>query len=242
MGAKEAASSSPVVLVSADMLGTRESAVELAADSGVKRLRWRNCCFTINNPRVLADGKFEPLVLSLPERCSYIVWSLEKGENGTQHYQGYLELKKQIESKDAGPIKKILGYPSAHIELRRGSARQAADYCKKLDETHVDGPWEFGEISHQGISETDRLEKEELNAHLADIKEGYKNLKDVPIDLIRSCPQAIKMALTLAPLVRREKVDVYYIEGPTGIGKTWNIFEKFSDAIVTGKQIGRAHV
>ena len=95
---KEAASSSPVVLVSADMLGTRESAVELAADSGVKRLRWSNCCFTINNPRVLADGKFEPLVLSLPERCSYIVWSLEKGENGTPHYQGYLELKKQIES------------------------------------------------------------------------------------------------------------------------------------------------
>ena len=119
-----------------------ESEVEKAAGTGVpKKITWRNCCFTINNPRKLADGTFEPLCTSLPERCSYIVWSLEKGENGTFHYQGYLELKKQVESKDAGPIKKFLGYPGAHIERRRGSARQAADYCKKLDETHVDGPW-----------------------------------------------------------------------------------------------------
>ena len=207
---------------------------------GPKRIVWRNCCFTINNPRKDGNGVFLPLMAKLDDKLAYIVWSLEKGENGTPHYQGYLELKKQVESKDAGPIKKILGYPGAHIEKRRGSARQAADYCKKLDETHVDGPWEFGEISHQGISETDRLEKEELNAHLADIKEGYKNLKDVPIDLIRSCPNAIKLALTLAPLVRRENVDVYYIEGPTGIGKTWNIFEKFPDAyrpIVSGDKV-----
>ena len=94
-----------------------ESEVKKAAGaSEPKRITWRNCCFTINNPRKLADGTFEPLCASLPEKCSYIVWSLEKGENGTPHYQGYLELIKPVESKDAGPIKKILGYPSAHVE------------------------------------------------------------------------------------------------------------------------------
>ena len=215
--------------------------MEKAAGAGVpKRIIWINCCFTINNPRKLADGTFGPLCVSLPERCRYIVWSLEKGENGTPHYQGYLELFKQVESKDAGPIKKILGYPGAHIEKRRGTARQAADYCKKLDDTHVDGPWEFGEISHQGQSETGRLEKEEQNAFIGDLREGFKNLRDVPNDLIRSCPMAIKMALTMAPLVRRESVDVYYIEGPTGIGKTYGIFERFPDAyrpIVSGDKV-----
>ena len=48
------------------------------------------------------------------------------------------------------------------------------------------------------------------------------------------------MALTMAPLVRRESVDVYYIEGPTGIGKTYGIFERFPDAyrpIVSGDKV-----
>ena len=218
-----------------------ESEVVKAAGAGIpKRMYWRNCCFTINNPRKLADGTFEPLFDVLPDKCSYIVWSLEKGENGTPHYQGYLELIKCVESQNAGPIKKILGYQSAHVEKRRGTARQAADYCKKMDETHVDGPWEFGEMKHQGQSETGRLEKEEQNAFIGDLREGYRNLRDLPNDLIRSCPMAIKMALTMAPLVRRESVDVYYIEGPTGIGKTYGIFERFPDAyrpIVSGDKV-----
>ena len=218
-----------------------ESEVERAAGAGVpKRITWNNCCFTINNPRKLADGTFEPLFKCLPERCSYVVWSLEKGKNGTPHYQGYLELIKQVESANAGPIKKILGYPDAHCEKRRGTAKQAADYCKKLDDTHVDGPWEFGEMKHQGQSETGRLEKEEQNAYIGDLREGFKNLRDIPNDLIRSCPMAIKMALTMAPLVRRESVDIYYIEGPTGIGKTYGIFERFPDAyrpIVSGVKV-----
>ena len=44
----------------------------------------------------------------------------------------------------------------------------------------------------------------------------------------------------MAPLVRRESVDVYYIEGPTGIGKTYGIFERFPDAyrpIVSGDKV-----
>ena len=104
----------------------------------------------------------------------------------------------------------------------------------------MDGPWEFGVISHQGQSETGRLEKEEQNAYIGDLREGFKNLRDIPNDLIRSCPMAIKMALTMAPLVRRESVDIYYIEGPTGIGKTYGIFERFPDAyrpIVSGDKV-----
>lgn len=219
---------------------TPATTTEAAGDAQEKRVRWRNCCFTINNPNKAADGTYVPLCDKLPDSVSYIVWSLECGENGTFHYQGYLELVKQVESKDAGPIKMILGYPGAHIEKRRGTAREAADYCKKLDETHIDGPWEFGEISHSGMSDCSKLEKEEQNAWIDDLRIGAKQLSAVPADLIRACPMAIKMALTMAPLVRREKVDIYYIEGPTGIGKTYNIFERFPKAyrpIVSGDKV-----
>jgi hypothetical protein len=58
--------------------------------------------------------------------------------------------------------------------------------------------------------------------------------------MIRSCPAGVKMALTLAPTIRRKNIDIYYIEGDTGIGKTYGIFKMFPDAyrpIVSGDKI-----
>ena len=47
------------------------------------------------------------------------------------------------------------------MEKRRGTAKQAADYCKKNDDTHLAGPWELGEISQQGVDRELRMEREE---------------------------------------------------------------------------------
>ena len=48
------------------------------------------------------------------------------------------------------------------------------------------------------------------------------------------------MAMTLAPPIRRKQVDVYYIEGETGIGKTYGIFKMFPDAyrpVIAGEKL-----
>jgi hypothetical protein len=185
--------------------------------------RIRNCCITWNNPPLPKVGPFT----ELPVQITYLVWSLECGAAGTEHWQMYAEFKNPI---TMSAIKKLFGNNTIHIEKRRGTAAQAAAYCKKLDETHLAGPWELGEISHQGQDQTAKMEKESQNEVLLNLKKGFTGIKDVPVDMLRSCPQGVKMALTLAPPVRRKQVDIYYIEGDTGIGKTYGIFKMFPDA------------
>lgn len=96
--------------------------------------RLRNFVFTINNPTDDDTKALEEL------ECSYIVYGSEVGASGTPHYQGYAELFRQT---SFNVVKAKL--PTAHIEPRRGSAAQAAEYCKK------DGKYEErGTISAPG--------------------------------------------------------------------------------------------
>lgn len=110
----------------------------------------RNWCFTLNNPTAPIEWP--------SDKITYAVYQKEKGENGTEHYQGYVELK-NVQRLSA--LKKIL--PTAHWEIRRGTQEQARDYAMKED-TRIDGPWEFGELKAQGKRN--------------DLEQAYKLLKE----------------------------------------------------------------
>lgn len=90
----------------------------------------RAYCFTLNNP-TSNDLSTHPL-----ER--YVVWQLERGTEGTNHLQGYIEL-----SKPARLAAMRTWLPGAHFEARRGTREQARDYCRKED-SRVEGPFERG--------------------------------------------------------------------------------------------------
>lgn len=99
--------------------------------------RPRNVCFTLNNHTEDEAKHLE----SNKDKFKYIVVGVEKGEKGTPHLQGYVEM--------ANPItfpgwKKLLG-ERCHIEPRRGTAQEASAYCKKDGLFH-----EYGTISQQG--------------------------------------------------------------------------------------------
>lgn len=91
----------------------------------------KNYVFTINNPTTA-------VVYSEPD-MSCLVYQLERGELGTPHYQGYIEFKRRVSLATA---KRLLD-PTAHLERRLGTRRQAIEYAMK-EETRVDGPWTFG--------------------------------------------------------------------------------------------------
>lgn len=97
----------------------------------------RSYCFTYNNPTHTPES-----ILEKANACSairYLVFQKEVGENGTPHYQGYLEL--------ARPQRITFlrrEFIECHYERRRGSRDQARDYARK-DDTRTDGPWEYGE-------------------------------------------------------------------------------------------------
>jgi len=95
----------------------------------------RHYVFTLNNP----EG-------DLPEwsKIRYVSWQLEKGENGTPHWQGYVEL---TAPQRLAAMKKWL--PRAHFESRKGTREEAREYTRKGD-TRVDGPWERGAFDAGG--------------------------------------------------------------------------------------------
>lgn len=99
----------------------------------------RNTCFTINNWTSADIGRLE--YLKDQPICSYLIYAKEVGEKGTPHLQGYVEFTNDVK------FKKLKQYfPRAHLERRRGTAKEASDYCKK------DGDYvEKGEPTNQGL-------------------------------------------------------------------------------------------
>lgn len=165
-----------------------------------KGRRLRNFCFTWNN----YPADYEQVLRSIPAK--YIVFGEEKGESGTPHIQGYCELKAQTSFE---VIKKKL--PKAHIEPRKGSPQQAADYCKK------DGKFkEVGEISQPG-------KRTDIARLRSDIQKGKNRLylynNHDAMWRYRSAAREYKFLLdssnkAFAP------VEVIVIWGTAGVGKS----------------------
>jgi len=88
--------------------------------------------FTLNNPRTKDHKRIQDLVFN------YLVYQLEIGEEGTPHFQGFIQFPTGQRLKQ---LKKL--HRRVHWEPRRGSAYQAAHYCKKpepeCDCTHCIG-------------------------------------------------------------------------------------------------------
>lgn len=94
-----------------------------------------NCvCITCNN------YTFKSLDVFAMLDVAYCIIGAEVGEGGTRHLQGYIELHKRTKFST---VLKML--PGCHVEQRRGTQKQAREYCMK------DGDyWEKGELKHSG--------------------------------------------------------------------------------------------
>jgi len=125
-----------------------------------KHTKARNWCFTLNNPSQTHATYADLYCKHVHFR--YLVFQLEKGEDGTPHYQGYVQFTSQMRLSG---LKKV--DPQAHWEPRKGSHKQAVEYCKKAD-TRVEGPWEYGNGVVQGS-------RSDLRVLYEDIKNGTYN-------------------------------------------------------------------
>lgn len=99
------------------------------------RQRSKYWCFTINNPTA-EDSPATKLSDGGPVKV--MAYQLESGQNGTSHYQGYLEFN---DPKSLSFTRSYLG-GRAHVEKRRGTALEAFNYVVKED-TRQDGPWYY---------------------------------------------------------------------------------------------------
>lgn len=164
--------------------------------------RTRNCCFTVNN---YTEEEYNN-ILKLP--FNYCVIGKEVGENGTPHLQGYFEAPNM---RTYSGWKKQPGLERAHLETRKGTPTEAANYCKK------DNNWkEIGEISRQGF-------RTELQETGNDVKEG-KDIKTIAMerpDIYIKFHKGINALKTILQEHRVSKPKCYWFYGPTGVGKTY---------------------
>lgn len=174
--------------------------------------RGRNFCFTIN----FAEKNSVFFRLLDPEKwahvVSYCVYQLECGAEGTLHYQGYLEC---IGKQSFAALHLLEGLETAHFELRRGTGPQAIAYCKKQDETFIEGPWEWGEPKAPG-SRTDLYEIQQK------IHDGV-SLKQIAIDHYASFirhHKSFREYKRIVTTTRTFKSRVFLFIGPPGKGKS----------------------
>jgi len=106
-------------------------------------------------PRLLDPHDF-------PHWLQYVVYSLELGEEGTHHFQGYLEC---VGVKSYKQLHEIPGFEGATFDRRRGTQAQAIAYASKIDDpTYLEGPWIHGHPKEQG-KRNDLLEIKEKIDH-----------------------------------------------------------------------------
>lgn len=175
----------------------------------------RNWCFTVNNPEL-------PFTLSNEDKIKICVYQLEKGQNGTPHIQGYIELKSP--TRISG-LKRMSFLSRAHLEVRKGSRLQALQYVTKQD-TRLEEPHSFGLTTT--ITEfieslkPKKKQSEELQEIKAKLDQGKTSVEiaDEHFDLWVRHYRAFERYSCLKTAPRNHQVDVHLVIGPTGTGKS----------------------
>jgi len=152
---------------------------------------------------------------------SYLVYQLEQGENGTIHWQGYVEFKRQTRLTTA---KNLLGSNTIHLEARRGTGQEASNYCQK-DDSRVQGsvPIILGVI---------RLPTPGKRNDLLEFKDAVKNGKrkrDLVDNHYGTLARYPKFYNTLTLMNRPRTIEapqVILLIGEPGLGKTRYVYER----------------
>ena len=182
--------------------------------------RKRRYCLTLNNP---TEEEIESVKTLQSSNLKRAIFGYEVGDSGTPHLQGFIHMKNAM---TYSAVKKMLSSNRYHIEAAKGTDYEAWTYCLK-DEKIVaqfgDEPNIEGELSDwEKISEM--------------VRNGASNL-----DIIKRYPSIAIRCQGALDRMRLEHdrhhatwrdVEVVFITGPTGCGKTRGVMEKYGYANV----------
>lgn len=189
----------------------------------------RNSCFVLNN---WTETELKGV---LDWKCSYLVVGEEVGKCGTPHLQGYVEWGRSVRYTTMKNLNERI-----HWEKREGTPQQAADYCKKGEQTKAEwkahnvlGPnygknakvHELGEISEQGgRKDLDEVKEAILSGRRVD---------DIVLEQPMLYHQYGRTLNRIEDLAMRKKYRNFMTKGiwyygPTGVGKSHTAFENFT--------------
>lgn len=194
----------------------------------------KHWCFTLNDEaEVIAH---ETVMAYLTPHCDYVVFQQERGEEGTLHYQGYVELIKPMR---LAQLQKLHAVLRPHWEKRKGTRVQARAYCMK-DESRVAGPWEGGQKPWS--------EKQGNAGHRTDLDDVAKMVGDRQTDLqiYEEHPgvtlkylRNIQNLRQVFSLKRTTPLSVVLSWGKPGSGKTACFYDAYGDTGCFQVPVGR---
>lgn len=170
-------------------------------------------CWTLNNP---AGDELERLrAFARSDVVRYAIWQREVGEAGTEHLQGYFELRRR---RAFGTLHRM--FRRLHLEERKGTRDEAREYCRKHDGTQVpDTVEEFGEWKAGGQGA--RTDLSSVTQALQAGSSVCDTIVQYPLVFARYPRFMAGYKAALGAVTKRAwltKVVVFI--GPTGTGKT----------------------
>ena len=190
----------------------------------------RKWLLTINNPQ--DHGMTHDVIIDRAQKFNpdYFCMADEIGESGTYHTHVFLYSSSPMRF---GTVKKR--FPTAHIDKANGTAEDNRAYIRKegkwaetrKSETSVEGTFkEFGELPDEATEKSPKYAK-----LLQCVKDGMTNQEILAID--PSFAFHLEHIDKLRQDIRFERyltenrfIDVHYLHGDSGTGKTRSIYEK----------------
>jgi hypothetical protein len=173
----------------------------------------KDFCFTLNN--YTQDELCELKRLDGDERVCYLVCGEESGESGTPHLQGFVQFERKI---TVAGIKRLFGSTRYHVEVRRGTPEQAAEYCKKENNY-----FEFGSIRTHGQGH-----RSDLARIKASLDEGASlaDIADAHFDSFIKYNRGLRLYMDIKIKQRHYQTQVIWYWGKTRSGKSRKAFEE----------------
>ena len=180
----------------------------------IKGTRW---CFTINNPTEADVHNVEHL--SEQDWVNSAIAEFEHLNEGTPHIQGFMILNGQ---KYLTWLKNVYFGPRIHLEVARGTTKQAWDYCTKEGNIIIEynKPDTVDRIPHRKADEQARAILRDIGElDEEDFKEQYPSfyLRNKPIYDQHRISYLQRTAIAYNSELHDKNLWLY---GPTGTGKT----------------------
>jgi len=198
--------------------------------------RW---CFTMNNPMVSGNDLAEKL--KAIDNVKGFVFQLEEGANGTEHFQGYVELKR---SERMTKVKDLIG-ENPHMEAANGDKESNLKYCTK-EEGRKEGPWIWGtctEKKGQGkrsdlndfammIEEYGGITDEVMQAFPGHALQFRRQAKERTEEIVMKLAKEKEKAWWMEqkrlkdaglPYLTQRQMKCIMLFGPTAVGKTTHV-------------------
>lgn len=177
--------------------------------------------FTYNNPAESGD-ELKRLLETFEPR--YAVFQLERGAEGTPHYQGYVHFGKQ---RRVGPRFRQVFSGTLWCKRAKGQPSQNRVYCTK-PEGREEGPWEIGECPAAGQGN-----RTDLHEYCEAVQAGVRDeelAERFPVVFARYPKAATVLRLAKRPRLRPDPPQIHLHIGKTGTGKTRPMYEKYWDS------------